>query len=47
MIADAARSYIREVREGAFPAAEHCYEMPEDELRALAADERSGERKAR
>jgi len=45
MIADAAASYIREVREGAFPAAEHCYEMPEDELRALAVDEESGERK--
>ena len=41
MIADAAASYIREVREGAFPAAEHCYEMSEDELRALAGDERS------
>jgi len=46
MIADAARSYIREVREGAFPAAEHCYEMPEEELRALA-DERGGERRSR
>jgi 3-methyl-2-oxobutanoate hydroxymethyltransferase len=45
MVADAAASYIREVREGAFPAAEHCYEMPEDELRALA--EESGERERR
>jgi len=40
MIADAARSYIREVREGAFPAAQHCYEMPEDELRALRSEPR-------
>ena len=45
MVADAAASYIREVREGAFPAAEHCYEMPEDESRALA--EESGERERR
>jgi 3-methyl-2-oxobutanoate hydroxymethyltransferase len=47
MISEAAASYIREVREGAFPAAEHCYEMPEDELRALALDEEGGKRKAR
>ncbi|MGO9010895.1 MAG: 3-methyl-2-oxobutanoate hydroxymethyltransferase [Bryobacteraceae bacterium] len=47
MISQAAASYIREVREGAFPAAEHCYEMPEDELRALIADQRSGERNSR
>ncbi|MGB7760115.1 MAG: 3-methyl-2-oxobutanoate hydroxymethyltransferase [Bryobacteraceae bacterium] len=39
MISEAAASYVREVREGAFPAAEHCYEMPEDELRALAQGE--------
>jgi 3-methyl-2-oxobutanoate hydroxymethyltransferase len=47
MISEAAASYIREVREGAFPAAEHCYEMPEDELRALAVDDESGDRKGR
>jgi 3-methyl-2-oxobutanoate hydroxymethyltransferase len=47
MIAGAAAAYIREVRDGAFPTAEHCYEMPEDELRALATDEGSGDRKAR
>jgi len=46
-ISEAAASYILEVREGAFPAAEHCYEMPEDELRTLGVDERSGERKRR
>jgi 3-methyl-2-oxobutanoate hydroxymethyltransferase len=40
MITEAAASYIREVREGSFPSAEHCYEMPEDELRALGVDER-------
>ena len=47
MISTAAASYIREVREGAFPTAEHCYEMPEDELRALGVDEEPGERKTR
>lgn len=47
MISEAAASYIREVREGAFPAAEHCYEMPEDELRALGVDDESGDRKMR
>jgi 3-methyl-2-oxobutanoate hydroxymethyltransferase len=39
-ITEAAASYIREVREGSFPSAEHCYEMPEEELRALGEDER-------
>jgi len=47
MISAAAESYVREVREGVFPAQEHCYEMPEDELRALAADEERGGRKNR
>lgn len=45
MISEAAASYIGEVREGAFPAVEHCYEMPEEELRALAADQEIGDRK--
>ena len=47
LISEAAASYIREVRAGEFPAPEHCYEMPEDELRALEADEERGERKTR
>lgn len=38
-ISEAAAAYVREVREGSFPAAEHCYAMPEDELRELAAEE--------
>lgn len=46
MISAAAESYVREVRGGAFPAAEHCYEMSADEQRALA-DEESGGRKGR
>ena len=47
LITDAAASYIREVREGSFPSAEQCYEMPAEELRALGADEERGERKGR
>ena len=38
-ISAAAAAYIREVREGAFPAAEHCYQMPDDELRTMVFDE--------
>jgi 3-methyl-2-oxobutanoate hydroxymethyltransferase len=35
VIAQALESYIREIRDGVFPAAEHCYEMPSAERRAL------------
>jgi len=35
IIEDAAAAYLRDVRDGRFPAAEHCYQMSEDELRAL------------
>jgi 3-methyl-2-oxobutanoate hydroxymethyltransferase len=35
VIEDAASSYVHDVRDGAFPAAEHCYQMPEEELRAI------------
>lgn len=43
IIAGAVESYIREVRQGEFPAAEHCYGMPEDELQALAAERDTGD----
>ena len=46
MISAAAAAYVREVRERSFPSAEHCYEMPEGELRALEEEE-SGERETR
>ncbi|MDR2076303.1 MAG: 3-methyl-2-oxobutanoate hydroxymethyltransferase [Desulfovibrio sp.] len=32
---EAVARYVREVREGTFPAAEHCYSMPEEEERIL------------
>jgi 3-methyl-2-oxobutanoate hydroxymethyltransferase len=47
IIARAAASYIREVRQGEFPAAEHCYEMSDDELQALAAQRDGGGRRIR
>jgi 3-methyl-2-oxobutanoate hydroxymethyltransferase len=42
MIARAVSSYVREVQQGEFPAAEHCYEMSSDESLALAALRDSG-----
>jgi 3-methyl-2-oxobutanoate hydroxymethyltransferase len=38
LIAEAAATYARDVRDGAFPAAENCYEMPKDQLRALSEE---------
>ena len=35
LISEAATAYVSEVRGGTFPAAEHSYGMPDDELRAL------------
>jgi 3-methyl-2-oxobutanoate hydroxymethyltransferase len=37
VLAEAAQNYAREVRGGAYPAAEHCYEMLPDEAKRLAA----------
>ncbi len=34
-IKDALNEYVREVREGAFPAPEHCFSMAQDELKKL------------
>ena len=39
LVEEAAASYVREVREGSFPAAEHSYEMSEEELRMLERDD--------
>jgi 3-methyl-2-oxobutanoate hydroxymethyltransferase len=44
IVAGAAEAYIREVRQGEFPAPEHCYRMPEDELQSLAAERDARER---
>jgi 3-methyl-2-oxobutanoate hydroxymethyltransferase len=35
IVEDAAAAYLCDVRDGVFPAEEHCYRMSEDELRAL------------
>ena len=35
MVSEAAEAYAREVREGAFPAGEHCYAMPGEEMEDL------------
>jgi len=44
IIGNAVESYIREVRQGEFPAAEHCYQMAEDELQALTVERDAGDR---
>ena len=40
MIQDALMEYAKEVREGKFPAAENFYELKEEELEKLLADDR-------
>jgi 3-methyl-2-oxobutanoate hydroxymethyltransferase len=44
VVSAAAAAYARDVRHNVFPAAEHCYQMPEDELEALGIHAESGER---